>query len=160
MKKQVTGGRSEWGSRRRDGNREIPPSTDGYRIRSGSTILGELEVSSGALLAFHWYQTQSSWPTDFDLISSTVSGTITQSDKFEHSVFNSASVSFDKGDCQWRIEQGGVTIGYLYKTTDKLVWYATNLAPTALYFDAGEVNFKTNTDTGTGSARDATDLIL
>lgn len=141
-----------------DDHREIPPDADGYRIKSGGSIVGEIAVSAGNELTFHWYQSQSSWPSDFDLIDDTTSGTVLQSDKYDHTTFNASSVSFDKADCQWLIKQGGSTIGYLHRTTGKLVWYATNLAPTKTYFEPGELNFVANTDTGTGSARDATDF--
>lgn len=143
-----------------DRHREIPPNADGYRIKSGGSIVGEIAVSSGNELTFHWYQTQSSWPSAFDLIDDTTAGTVAQSDKFEHSTFNATATSFNRGTCQWRIEQGGDVIGYLYKASGKLVWYATDLAPSESYFALGELNFVANTDTGTDTARDATDFSL
>lgn len=140
--------------------REIPPNTNGYIIRAGGVDLGKIEVGTGTDLHFHWFQTQTNWPSDFDLIDTTSTGTVVQSDKFTHTTFNATSVTFNKGDCQWRIEQKGKTIGYLHKTDDKLVWYATDLELSAVYFDEGDVSFKAHSETGTASARDATDFSL
>lgn len=143
-----------------DTTREIPPDTNGFIIHSNGVAVGELEVNAGNELTFHWYQTRSAWPSEFDLIDTTSTLSIMQSDKFTHTTFKASAVSFNRANCQWRIEQKGNTIGYLYKTSAKLVWFATNLAPSALYFEKGELYFKANTDTGMATARDATDFSL
>lgn len=143
--------------------KEVPGDFDGYIIWCNGNKVGRVEMDlPNGKMTFHWTGETNAWPASFTIEppgTQSQPGT-THSVTFTHQNFTGSAASHDVSACQYALEFGGETVGWMERDANGSTWYGvpTKLTTQGLY-DATSLQFVPNTHSGSVTAKKVYDTV-
>lgn len=139
---------------------EIDPNMNGYVLKDGSTVIGELEIQGGEI-RFKWASSGVAWPSSFTVEDPTghTIPTIAVKDEYDHNTFPGSSASHDISACEYEILDGSTTVGWLKVNATETVWYGVPAYVSGGYlqYTSGSLTFSANGSSGSQTLLKVTD---